>query len=711
MLGFAEAGHQLPTKGVIEEQVADPFKEFIDGEVLTENTFDDFHNYILGTRVFENTDPLIRERGFRILDKILDTDPSAKNAYWARIFTILSEKYRIDPHCEACRRSEEIAQFVRWNIESFMKRSLHSFLRMMLDATRQGFKIAELIWKVIDDGPYRGMIGLYDLKVRDSRNYSFLVDETGELDPMGVIEGISSTGFHTVQGRPRRLPSNKFVIYVYNAMNDDGSSLYGTSDFRAAWRPYYGDVTSHRLELRSGETFARPPLLGKVAHGEYTKPEQEKIQKDMAGAYNRSYTQIPEGVDVTELGTDRNDTKAFESLRDRHSSMMRHAMMAGGKNDTNQASAEVDARMFLIILDGLAIDLAENVMERQVIDRLVKLNYKTSMRPKFIMPRLSFDRNKRVEFIATSVEKGVIAPDEPWIRPFLDIPRQDLDSRDRQMMRKGSDDQFTDELDAEDINRSVKAIIRNGHGEILVLKDAGTPFFDFPGGHMQEGESMERALLREVEEETGLVLDDNIQTRIGRTRLLLGGEMRTVDFYSAFVPGRPVVKISDEHEGAQWLTPGDIKTRNMGAFARVLDRVMEHVPKRVEELEQKTREPGILGSLLGLGRGEGSGLRVRQIDSQVEIRASKPELDGAMFVLREKDTGRVSIVGKLKPETPVSRVEEKLDGLVETEPQNRFLIAKVLGMTGQGDDAESVLKVVRVSAAEPADRIVMIGEP
>jgi len=706
MLGFAEAGHSLPTKGIIGEQVADPFKQWIDGEVLTENTFDDFHNYLLGTRVFENTDPLIRERGFRVLDQMLDTDPSVKNAYWARIFTILSEKYRIDPSCEACHRSEDIAEFVRWNIEHFMKRSLHSFLRMMLDATRQGFKIAEMIWKVIDDGPYRGMVGLYDLKVRDSRNYSFLVDETGELDPMGVIEGISSTGFHTVHGRPRRLPSNKFVIYVYNALNDDGSSLYGTSDFRAGWRPFYGDTTSHRLELRSGETFARPPLYGKVSHGEYTKPEQEKIQKDMAGVYSRSYTQIPEGVKVEELGTGRSDTRAFESLRDRHASMMRHAMMAGGRDGANQASAEVDARMFLIILDGLAIDLAENVMERQVIDRLVKLNYRTSKRPKFIIPRLSFDRNKRVEFIATSVEKGVIAPDEPWVRPFLDVPRQDMSTRSREMSKKSTDDAFTEEFDQGDINRSVKVIIRNGHGEILVLKDAGTPWWDFPGGHMQEGESMEGALIREAKEECGLEV--NIQRRIGRTRLLLGDDLRTVDFFSAMVSGRPEVCVSEEHEGFAWVDTKAIRSLNMGAFERVLDRVLDHVPDLID-LEQ--REDGIREgcTLLGVGKGEGSGVRVRQIEGKVEVRKGNKGADGFMFILRELDTGRMNVVGRLKPDTPISRVESKLSELVEKEPQSRFLMALGVGAMGEGDSAESVLKVVRVVAPEPKDRVVMVG--
>jgi 8-oxo-dGTP pyrophosphatase MutT (NUDIX family) len=707
MLGFSGVRQGLPTKGVIEDQVADPFKSWVDGEVLTEDTFDDFHNYILGTSVFENPDPLIRERGFRILDKMIDTDPSIKSAYWARVFTILSEKYRVDPACEGCRRSEEIANFVKWNFDVFMRRSLHSFLRMMLDATRQGFKIAELIWKVIEDGPYRGMIGLYDLKVRDSRNYSFLVDETGALDPMGVIEGVSSTGFHTTSGTVRRLPSNKFVIYIYNALNDDGSSLYGTSDFRAAWRPFYGDTTSHRLELRSGETFARPPLYGQVAHGEYTKPEQEKIQKDLAGAYNRTYTQIPEGVTIKELGVERSDTRAFESLRDRHRAQAKQSMMTPGREGSNQAAAEVDARMFLTVLDGMAIDLAENVMERQVIERLVNMNYKTSKRPRFIVPRLSFDRNKRAEFISKSVEKGVIAPDEPWIRPFLDIPRQDLDSRDRQMGVKQGDALF-EEFDQGDINRSVKAIIRNGRGDVLVLKDSGTDFFDFPGGHMQEGESMEAALKREVMEEAGIDID--IERQLGRTRLVLGDQKRTVDFFSAMVSGDDEVRLSDEHEGFVWANTDRIRQLNMGAFSRVLDQVLGHVPDQINLDHRpghgsKKKYLATDGMVLGAGRGD----VIRQLKGRIEVRPSHELDDGRMFILREKDTGRISIVGRLKKSAPMSKVEDKLKKLVDSEPQNRFFLARGMGATGEGDKTETVLKVVRTVVAEPKDRVVMVG--
>jgi len=553
MFGFSEVG--TPDTGLIETQVSDPFKKLIDGEILSGNTFDNHHNFIHGMHIFENPDPLIRERGFRILDKMLDSDPGIKNAYWSRIFTILSEDAEVEPACDACRRSEEIADFVRWNFEVFMQKPIEQFVRMMLDAQRQGFKVAEIIWKVIEDGKYRGMVGMWDLVVRDSRNYSFLTDEHGRLDPMGIIEGLSSTGFQTTSGKVQQLPTNKFIIYTYNQLCDDASSLTGNSDFRVLWRPFYGDGTSHRLELRSAETFARPPLLASVEDGQYTKPEQRRVQKDLAGAYNRTVTTYPNGYKVDELGVARSDQRAFDSLRDRHGRQINNGMMMGatlGGSPKSEAGMMGQHKMFLVVLDGIAADVRGTVMERQVIRRLVDLNYKTNKYPKYLVPKLSIDRNKRAEFIKVMVEKGVIAPDEPWIRKFVNIPKQDLDTRDRQMARKPADDPMQ-----------------------FDLEDSGTMMV------------------------------------------------------------------------------------------------------------------GVRGKV------------IRQLSEPVTIESPRR----GQFVLREKDTGRIEVVAKVKENASGEKIKKYLSELTDKEPQHRFLLADFMGLTG----GEAILRVVQVFAAEAKDRVVLIG--
>lgn len=56
---------------------------------------------------------------------------------------------------------------------------------------------------------------------------------------------------------------------------------------------------------------------------------------------------------------------------------------------------------------------------------------------------------------------------------------------------------------------AVYVIVINSQGEILLLRRFNTGyhdgFYDVPAGHLEEGETLRQAALRELEEETGLV--------------------------------------------------------------------------------------------------------------------------------------------------------------------------------------------------------------
>lgn len=61
-------------------------------------------------------------------------------------------------------------------------------------------------------------------------------------------------------------------------------------------------------------------------------------------------------------------------------------------------------------------------------------------------------------------------------------------------------------MNAESLFRvSLKGLILNDAGDVLVVKEAGRPFWDLPGGGMEHGETLRGALAREMFEETGLV--------------------------------------------------------------------------------------------------------------------------------------------------------------------------------------------------------------
>ena len=51
---------------------------------------------------------------------------------------------------------------------------------------------------------------------------------------------------------------------------------------------------------------------------------------------------------------------------------------------------------------------------------------------------------------------------------------------------------------------SLKGLIRNDAGEVLVVKEAGRDWWDLPGGGMDHGEDIKFALAREMKEEVNM---------------------------------------------------------------------------------------------------------------------------------------------------------------------------------------------------------------
>ena len=123
-----------------------------------------------------------------------------------------------------------------------------------------------------------------------------------------------------------------------------------------------------------------------------------------------------------------------------------------------------------------------------------------------------------------------------------------------------------------DINMSTKAIILNLEGKILLLKDAYSEFWDLPGGHINDGETLDMGLKREVKEETGLTVTA-CEQRFARELLLGEPPPRIVVFYIASVVGD--VQLSEEHTGAAWVTYDNLNKVNLGVFLPIVQQLMQ----------------------------------------------------------------------------------------------------------------------------------------
>jgi ADP-ribose pyrophosphatase YjhB (NUDIX family) len=100
----------------------------------------------------------------------------------------------------------------------------------------------------------------------------------------------------------------------------------------------------------------------------------------------------------------------------------------------------------------------------------------------------------------------------------------------------------------ERIGFGVKAIVRKDDRFLVLVKSDGT--FDLPGGRVENGETHEAALHREIDEETGLKVE--IQGPVEewsffkKPNLLIKG----ISFACTYLEGK--VKICDEHSRYFW---------------------------------------------------------------------------------------------------------------------------------------------------------------
>ncbi len=133
-----------------------------------------------------------------------------------------------------------------------------------------------------------------------------------------------------------------------------------------------------------------------------------------------------------------------------------------------------------------------------------------------------------------------------------------------------------------DSTLSVKAVIKGPRGT-LVLKDAYSEYWDLPGGHVQDGETLEDALKREVKEETGLTL---VKFRERGVHMLKLNTLRPVVMYDA-TASTDVPILSEEHTGYQWARDKDLKQLNLGVFRDFVLNKSELIPSGEEVAVQR----------------------------------------------------------------------------------------------------------------------------
>lgn len=108
---------------------------------------------------------------------------------------------------------------------------------------------------------------------------------------------------------------------------------------------------------------------------------------------------------------------------------------------------------------------------------------------------------------------------------------------------------------------AVVCVIKDSQNRILLLSRSFSPFgWGLPGGKIENGETLMTAVIREVKEETGIVLNADELDWVKSSSSVNG---RDVDIYLKTTKEDKQVTLSPEHSEFKWVTEKELKELNL----------------------------------------------------------------------------------------------------------------------------------------------------
>jgi 8-oxo-dGTP pyrophosphatase MutT (NUDIX family) len=99
--------------------------------------------------------------------------------------------------------------------------------------------------------------------------------------------------------------------------------------------------------------------------------------------------------------------------------------------------------------------------------------------------------------------------------------------------------------------------VTNSQGQVLLIKSPRYGDWEFPGGQVEESETILHALEREVFEETGIIV--RVKSLVGIYSNTCKPSIINIDFICEYISGEP--KISEESTQVEWVDPEEALSR------------------------------------------------------------------------------------------------------------------------------------------------------
>jgi len=373
----------------------------------------------------ENQSDLFARKGIGIVDEMM-CDGGVGTFIEMKKVGALSSPWKIKPAVKDDPEAVRQADFVTAMLER-MPGALIGRMHEMLSSIEYGYSVTNIVLddKPIAGGDWAGMFGLKGLRTKRPHEFRFDTDPYRNIKPDGII--------HTMpDGTIERLARERFAIYTYAPRFNDP---YGTSDLARVYPHWNSKRWMLRFWDMYAERFAGGTVVAKWKQAD--NPSEGEFNAVSSFIKNKS---IRSGLKVSDAWTvdfhEASGTGAdiFEASVNHHNRAIARAIFLPdllGFSESKPGGAfalgQKHFDLFIMVLTRLQSDLAEVVMQEQVIKTLIDINFgMQDAYPKFVFEPLTNDQKAAwLTGVFTAIEKGALVPDpdiERAVREMLDLP-------------------------------------------------------------------------------------------------------------------------------------------------------------------------------------------------------------------------------------------------------------------------------------------------
>ncbi|TET67576.1 MAG: DUF935 family protein [Candidatus Aminicenantes bacterium] len=323
----------------------------------------------------QNPDEVLKKQGVKIYDEMENKDTHLYSVYQTRKLAIAMVPWDILP-ADDSERSKEIAEFV-FTVLADSKGPFSEDIKQILDAIGKGFSILEIVWKLKDDGRWKGKYGVEELLFHKQRYWFFKDKRWHKAD-----EDVVLFGDQNMNAKP--IPWERIIHYAY----DPADNLYGRAAFRPCYWFYWFKKEGWKSWIVFLNKYGTPTAVGKYPDG--AKPgEKTKLLEIIETIQEETGIIIPESMAISFLEASHVGTASYRDLADACNAEISKAILGatqtveeGRRGSYALSRAHSEVRRERVEADAVVVS---DVIQQQLIKRLVDFNFVTEIYPQFIM--------------------------------------------------------------------------------------------------------------------------------------------------------------------------------------------------------------------------------------------------------------------------------------------------------------------------------------